>query len=92
MTSERVFTRPCRICGKPFEYTYATKRRLYCDACKKEHGKELQRGKNERQREKQAIERRAKRIAHQQDTSVWVRDYADRQRQQTLAMLGRIEI
>ena len=31
-------------------------------------------------------------IAHQQDPSVWTRDYAERQKAKTLAMLGGIKV
>lgn len=35
---------------------------------------------------------RKDKIAHQEDKSVWVSDYAERQKQRTLEMLGRVEI
>lgn len=34
---------------------------------------------------------RLERIAHQQDTSVWTHDYAERQKAKTLAMIGGIK-
>ncbi len=35
-------------------------------------------------------QKRLERIAHQQDTSVWTHDYAQRQMQKTLAMIGGV--
>ena len=85
-----VFIKPCEICGAPMEVTYETKATRFCPTCKIEHRRELQREKNERFRAKQYAEKRAKQIAHQQDTTVWTHDYAERQKAKTLAMIGRI--
>lgn len=85
-------TKPCQRCGKLIEFTYETKARRYCPECKRARELELQTDKNKRFREKQKEQEKAKRIAHQQDRTIWTTDYAERQKQQTLAMLGGIKL
>lgn len=90
--SDKRFRRPCLMCGEIFEYTYETKRRVYCDKCRGISDQIRDKEHREREKEKQIIARRAEAIAHQQDRSIWTPDYAQRQMQKTLSMLGRIEI
>lgn len=81
----------CEECGAYITYT-GNKPKRFCEACTKKR-KQI-RGYEQRQQKKnrKLIARRAENIAHQQDTSVWTRDYAERQKQKTLEMIGKIEI
>ena len=88
----RVFVKPCELCGTPIEYTYNTKSVRYCPECKAKREAMLVYARNERRREKTIIEARAVRIAHQQDTTIWTHDYAERQKAKTLAMIGGIKV
>lgn len=87
-----VMTRPCAVCGKLIEFTYETKARRYCPECKRARQLEASKEKNRRFKDKQKELENAKRIAHQQDRTIWVTDYAERQKQRTLAMLGGIKV
>ena len=87
---EKVFVRPCAVCGEPIEYTYTTKRRRYCSKCKEYMERSVRQESIQRKKDQMFIERRADKIAHQQDRSVWTPDYAERQKARTLEMLGPI--
>ena len=87
-----VFIKKCALCGKPIEYTYENKSVRFCPDCRDENRRAKQREKNARHKAKLMLEAKAERIAHQQDRSVWTPDYAERQKQQTLAMLGGIKL
>ena len=91
MIEDTIFVRPCKICGKPIEYTYRTKGTQYCSECKKEAERNAYREAEERRKARAYIERHAEAIAHQQDRTIWTSDYAERQKSRTLAMLGKIE-
>lgn len=92
MKPEEIFTRPCRICGEPITYTYMTKNTHYCsEACRREGARRKEREREDAIKAKEYQRRRAEQIAHQRDRSVWIPDYAERQKQKTLEMLGKIE-
>lgn len=80
----------CVMCGEIIEYD-GSKPKRYCDSCYEIHKSIKAIEHRQRAKEKQIIARRADAIAHQQDTSVWVRDYAERQKAKTLEMLGGIK-
>ena len=85
--SEEVFTKECAKCGKLIEFTYSNKALRFCPECKAERKREQQKDKNRRFKEKHKEIEKAKRIAHQQDTSVWTHDYAERQKAKTLELV-----
>ena len=89
--SEKIYTRGCRICGEPIEFTYRTKRKIYCEKCKADMERSLRREHEQKRKVEAYLERRSEQIAHQRDRSVWTPDYAERQKARTLAMLGKIE-
>lgn len=88
-----VMTKQCKICGATFEITYATKRRMYCSPkCSEEANRMHSIERGYEYRLKQKIDKRSESIKHQQDPTIWTRDYAEKQKQKTLAMMGRIEV
>lgn len=91
MNIQESYTKPCVICGEKFTYTYATKRMKYCPKCRIEAQRQSQARIREQNRIKRKLEERAEVIAHQQDTSIWTHDYAERQKAKTLAMIGGIK-
>ena len=88
----KVFIRACEDCGELIEYTYENKATRLCPKCR--HNRQLmcQSKKRAVEQEKKLIAKRADRIAHQQDRTVWTHDYAERQKARTLAMIGGIKV
>ena len=90
--------RNCEICGAEFTATHY--KNVCCsDECKREKVRRLGRefyhseaGQRYFHSKTKAGEEEAKRLEHQQDKTVWTHDYAERQKAQTLAMLGEIRI
>ena len=78
------------MCGETITFTYSTKQTRYCAKCKHEAYLRRQRNIREQKKAKKYLNAHADRIAHQQDTSVWTHDYAQRQMQKTLAMIGGV--
>ena len=91
--SNEVFIRNCKRCGEPFEYTYSTKRQHYCsEECAYQASLELSRLRSFEYRQKERMKARADRIAHQQDKSVWVPDYGEKQRQGLIEQYARVNV
>lgn len=82
--------KPCVMCGKLIEYK--TEKKKYCEECRREVDRRSKRHSSEYKKIKKRLAKDAAKIAHQQDRTVWTRDYADRQKASTLAMLGPIEL
>lgn len=86
----------CVICGTEFEIL--DPKRMQTKYCSKEcraRAKALIKKKSYQscKQKKERIELTpAERIAHQADKTIWVRDYAERQKCKTLDMIGHVEI
>lgn len=90
--TDRIFVRPCKICGEMIFYTYKNKNTKYCsEECRREGARRKEREREDAIKAKEYQRRRAEQLAHQRDRSVWIPDYAERQKQKTLEMLGKIE-
>lgn len=83
--------RVCERCGVKF---IGHHNKQYCDDCRPIVRKETMKESYERRklREQLGLKPYKERVAHQQDKTVWTKDYAERQKQKTLEMLGRIEV
>lgn len=76
-------------CGAPIEWI-GHKKKLYCAECKKIADKKYKEASDERKKRAQWEAENAERLAHQKDPTIWTRDYAERQKQKTLSMIGVI--
>lgn len=88
--------RICECCGEIFEAAVGKNARFCSDKCRKKNRAELDKLRKKLKREEAMTEKQIKELQarqeHQKDTSVWVRDYAEKQRSKTLAMIGRIDV
>lgn len=82
-------SRECKYCSPPCRYRAKYLRsKEYYYTHKEMAGTKMDIGQSESL--KKLIEYK-KRLEHQKDTSVWTRDYAEKQKAKTLAMLGDIK-
>lgn len=95
--------RICVCCGQPY-MSSRNRNSLYCskrclDNTRKRKASEMRKTNQEQfsalkvdcpNMTEEYLNKRAEQIIHQQDTTVWTRDYAERQKQKTLAMMGKI--
>ena len=98
-------TRPgiCAWCGKPCEVstrnnhkvvfcsTEHQKAHKYASDCRRRAEAKAREVDREYYNRPTSAEQR-RREAHQKDTAIWNNNYAERQKQKTLAMLGKIEV
>lgn len=87
MTESRI----CVECGAEFIATQY-KQNTCSEKCREAHRQkweaEYKHPKRPRMTKKEI--KRLERIAHQQDTTIWTHDYAERQKAKTLEIVGRI--
>ena len=90
----------CECCGKPFTAS-ANRQAKYCSKKCLDNTRKRKVAEAKRQNKamlvalrtdcpnitEEYIAKRCEQIAHQQDTSVWTHDYAERQKARTLAMV-----
>lgn len=90
----KVYTKECAMCGKTFEYTCNGNRRCYCDKCREIAKKQNSIRSYEKKKAKALLPtKQVLKEMHQQDREVWgygPSDYAEKQKQKTLMMLGRL--
>lgn len=89
----------CVCCGKPY-MSYPNRHSLYCskkclDVVRKRRASELKKANKEMftalrvdcpNMTEEYLVKRTEQIVHQQDTTIWTTDYAERQKQKTLEM------